>query len=516
MAMTAMLSSAATFHGFGKYPLLRSHPALRNVGFAGAVVLLCASLDALLLLAVAAGCVAVAWAALVLFVSDMRFIRTVRWTSIASSTLLIIVLLPLGMSAEVRQLLKDKDAVVHYARQSGVVIPDRATDQVTGFFANYLLSENVTQALEPLITSLQTGNTTLDWSLARAAVDYVRRNGFSKTQSDLTAHLGEEAFATVKDGAIAVMKHAQTVGVALMNALFLAVSTLLAITYEVVLFYATLAYLRRQERSALFAVMRKAMVVVRSADAPSADRVIERREQHLLAQFSALFMSFWHVAVFHFMATYAGFFLAHVSYPITASAVSVVFALLPFGVYPQVPYLVPIAVNFFRGETSAALLVTAVAVAACCANGFITLLEVEPAPTAAVAAASKARARSQSKARRSKSAPDAAAAVATAAEAPLPALSNAAGDATMLSTSGCLGFVSFGVKGVVVGPMILIALQALWDAVGDPSSAVASPVDESAALPPRQSGVARSPIGGRADPAAELFRGTPGKATPKR
>jgi predicted PurR-regulated permease PerM len=326
------------------------------------------------------------------------------------------------MADEVRQAKHDGEAIVEYVRSLGVQVPQAVIDRAPVLISNYLLSENTTQRLLDLADALPNRRSGENATLWNKVKDTWRL----AISGNMTLHELLPSNSTEALGAVgqSIAAEAKGIGVALLNFLLGVLNFFLSAFFELSLFYWTLKFLGRQHRTVMHVIAHRVLGWVVPAE--EATKVADKTEKQLLDIFDKLSQSYVHLIMFNFCATFFTFSVCDIEYPITSALISVFLAVLPLGVTVTAPALmlaVPRLIYLKHYECLASF--AGITVLLQVYRGMIRFFEV------------------------------------TSDEEGI-------GHTSVLTLSVVLGYVSFGVKGVVIGPIILLTCRQLWRACNAP------------------------------------------------
>jgi hypothetical protein len=437
-----VLDQGAEFIGLKKYPVVRRYRATRVAVLVAAAVLFAQQLHGLDVLATAALVLLLFIVTAVWVTPDLAMPKMMRLSTLLLAFLVSVVLLGRGMADEVRQAKHDGEAIVEYVRSLGVQVPQAVIDRAPVLISNYLLSENTTQRLLDLADALPNRRSGENATLWNKVKDTWRL----AISGNMTLHELLPSNSTEALGAVgqSIAAEAKGIGVALLNFLLGVLNFFLSAFFELSLFYWTLKFLGRQHRTVMHVIAHRVLGWVVPAE--EATKVADKTEKQLLDIFDKLSQSYVHLIMFNFCATFFTFSVCNIEYPITSALISVFLAVLPLGVTVTAPALmlaVPRLIYLKHYECLASF--AGITVLLQVYRGMIRFFEV------------------------------------TSDEEGI-------GHTSVLTLSVVLGYVSFGVKGVVIGPIILLTCRQLWRACNAPRAFMMSKKERPPADTPTKTG----------------------------
>ena len=296
------------------------------------------------------------------------------------------------------------------------------------WFVRDVLGANVTETATQMKDKLSPIIGNLSWNVSwhtQVVELYTAVSNFSNSDY-------HDAAGMVRDVALSAAQRTLQLSMMFIQIVLSTMSDALGVFYEMVLFYLLLQFLLKLKRTLLFYCTEKICTMIAL---PNASEKASLLEDDIVEQIDSLFLSFFHIASYHFLMTYGLFEAFSIHYSVLGGLAGVAFALFPYygkTIHPFVPAIIAL---FVRGAYVRLVLLVAV-LAALWSFGDAFLIAVGK--------------------RRHKH-----------LAGPEVGVRDTEWSPFLIGTSIVLGMTTTGARGVVLGPLIVIVGKALWDALGN-------------------------------------------------
>ena len=529
---------SAQFWGIAKMPVLGRWP-VESAYLCGAVFLWAIGGFWMVGVAVFVGlCLFIA--APVMHASD--FVRrSYRVLSIAT-VLLLVSGVGYNVVIEVLQMRGDVTTAIAFVQAKGFEVPSDLVEQGLDFVSSRLLPPNSSHVVRRLLPALWSNLTT---TVARNCASAGDGDGARCEDADATpgasaasslAAGGAGAFppwsafldASILDAAVrffhsvtaddkalllAIAQTAVQGAVSVVNRTVAVVALVAAWGYEVLLCLLLFTHLMSRHHTIIYYVVEKIAFVIHH-DATEAKEIAAHQETRLTGHFRHMFACFTHIVSFHFCLIFVLFRVVGVSYPAVSGTVASMVALVPIG-FPKfiTPAALAMGAAAWRGDYPRLIALGAVILPLYSLGDDFLLSHLQQQDGNAAhhqgGGASRRQKKATTKPPTKPPHQDAEQSGVAGVDAPsLPAETPAGADTPLLTpkkklwesfemgTAVILGFTVFGLKGVVIGPTLLLFVFAMWRddevsfAAG--SAAAAKSSTNSARIDSRELGTAKS------------------------
>lgn len=347
----------------------------------------------------------------------------IRWTrhfTTASMSIAIAAAVVWSMKTEGQHAYGDVQTLGRYVQSLGVTVPTNLTAALDGAVSRYVPQQysEMFEAAVHAVELLREATTQKQHEFWRV-LDSIRSGDFQLLHSiDVTHSPHAVALTQLSKEAVDQLQSTLRLVAAVVLSTSLALATAAWDTvYEMLLFVFVLRWLLGLQQSLVHIVLLKFQQLAAPNQNVAQQRADEQADR-LLELMSNLLTAYWKVFLFNFISTYWLLSAVGCRYKVSFGFVSAFFAVLPVGVFPCLPCVCTGLSTVWSGDmVSGSLLI------GCTGIVFFGL----------------------------------------SAHASAMDVSASRSDADLVAKAAILGFVSFGVRGVAIGPIAIIAARAMWD-----------------------------------------------------